>query len=587
MEGTTTLGTGVTLAVTLPVGIHTITLTVSDGKATSTDDAVITVVQPNRAPVANAGPDQSVNVGTQVTLNGSSSSDADGDALTYTWKEGTTVLGSGVTLAVTLPVGIHTITLTVSDGKATSSDDVVITVVNHSPVANAGPDQTVNVGTKVILDGSGSSDPDAGDVLTYSWKEGTSILGTVAKPPAVTLAAGIHTITLTVTDNSGATSSDDVVITVVQPNRPPVANAGRDTTVEQTSLVGIQVTLDGSASSDADGDALTYVWMEGTTTLGTGVQLAVTLPVGVHTITLTVTDKSGLSSSDAVLITVVAPKITVDDKPLVLWPPNHHFETVKASEIVESVVDHNGKKISIQNVRIYSVSSDEAEDAPCNGNKHINKNDGHRHDSDYKDRKGRNHDDSVDDNECDDHGDRRSKNDIDISNDGKKVNLRAEREGGENGRVYTITLVVKDASGGIGFASYEVWVPNHRKDIAVNDGPVYTVYAQSNPVFAKESAESSYAELASTVPEEFKLYNNYPNPFNPSTEIKFGLMKESFATLTVYDMLGRTVATLVRGQLRPGIYSATFNANGLSSGIYIYRLNAGTYVETRRMVLMK
>jgi hypothetical protein len=463
----------------------------------------------------------------------------------------------------------------------------VITVVNHSPVANAGPDQTVNVGTKVTLDGSGSSDPDAGDVLIYSWKEGTSILGTVAKPPAVTLAAGIHTITLTVTDNSGATSSDDVVITVVQPNRPPVANAGRDTTVEQNTLAGAQVTLDGSASSDPDGDALTYVWMEGTTTIGTVMKPTVILSIGVHKIVLSVADGNGAVSSDIVVITVVAPKITVDDKPLVLWPPNHHFETVKASEIVESVVDHNGKKISIQNVRIYSVSSDESEDAPCNGNKHINKNDGHKHDSDYKDRKGRNHDDSVDDDECDDHGDRRSKNDIDISNDGKKVNLRAEREGGENGRVYTITLVVKDASGGIGFASYEVWVPNHRKNIAVNDGPAYTVYAQSNPIVAKESAESSYAELASTAPEEFKLYTNFPNPFNPSTEIRFDIQADDFVSLKVYDLLGHEIATLVNNQLAPGTYSVHFDANRLSSGTYIYRLVTSAATVTKKMLLMK
>jgi hypothetical protein len=384
---------------------------------------------------------------------------------------------------------------------------------------------------------------------------------------------------------NGTSISSNVVTTTTlpplpPPNQPPVANAGSNQTVN----VGTQVTLDGSASSDADGDALTYTWTEGTTALGTGVNLVVTLPIGVHTITLTVDDSKGGTNSATVVITVVsvAPTITVDDKPIILWPPNHHYETVKASQIVESVVDGNGKKLSIQNVRIYSVSSDESDDTPCNGNKHFNKNDDRRA-FNFINRNFKNHGDSDDDDECDDRGDRRTKNDIIISDNAKNVKLRAEREGGGNGRVYTITLMVKDASGNAGYASYEVWVPQHKKDVAINDGPAYTVV--SNSSLGKKSLGLSALDFDQ--PSEFKLYNNFPNPFNPSTEIQFAIMEDDFVSLKVYDLLGHEIATLVNNQLTLGTYSIHFDASRLSSGTYIYRLVTSTATVTKKMLLMK
>jgi len=190
----------------------------------------ITVAAANAAPVANAGPDQTVNDadgnGTQaVTLNGAASTD-DGSITNYTWREGTTVVGTGATPAVTLAVGVHTITLTVTDNGTpalTATDNVVITitpmvVVNQPPVANAGPDQTVNDadgnGTQAVtLNGAGSTDD--GSITNYTWREGTTVVGTGATP-AVTLAVGVHTITLRVIDNGtpALTATDVVVITV-------------------------------------------------------------------------------------------------------------------------------------------------------------------------------------------------------------------------------------------------------------------------------------------------------------------------------------------------------------------------------------
>ena len=93
------------------------------------------------------------------------------------------------------------------------------------------------------------------------------------------------------------------------------------------------------------------------------------------------------------------------------------------------------------------------------------------------------------------------------------------------------------------------------------------------------------------LPQQFVLSQNYPNPFNPSTTIEFSIPKQSFVTLKVYDLLGREVATLVNKELQTGSYKTQFDASsaraGLASGVYLYRLNAGGFVQTKKLMLMK
>ncbi|MFA6946898.1 MAG: T9SS type A sorting domain-containing protein [Pedobacter sp.] len=86
---------------------------------------------------------------------------------------------------------------------------------------------------------------------------------------------------------------------------------------------------------------------------------------------------------------------------------------------------------------------------------------------------------------------------------------------------------------------------------------------------------------------EYALTQNYPNPFNPSTQIKFALKEAGFVTLKVYDVLGKEVATLVKGDYTSGSYNVSFDASGLSSGIYFYRLESGSFVQTNKMMLLK
>lgn len=89
------------------------------------------------------------------------------------------------------------------------------------------------------------------------------------------------------------------------------------------------------------------------------------------------------------------------------------------------------------------------------------------------------------------------------------------------------------------------------------------------------------------LPQQFLLSQNYPNPFNPTTTIEFSIPKQSFVSLKVYDLLGREVATLVNEELHGGSYKTQFNAPNLSSGVYLYRLNAGGFIQTKKLMLMK
>jgi hypothetical protein len=85
----------------------------------------------------------------------------------------------------------------------------------------------------------------------------------------------------------------------------------------------------------------------------------------------------------------------------------------------------------------------------------------------------------------------------------------------------------------------------------------------------------------------YSLSNNYPNPFNPSTTISYSVPEIEFVTLKVYDVLGNEIATLVKEEKPAGNYEVEFTAINLPSGIYFYRLQAGSFIETMKMVLMK
>ena len=242
----------------------------------------------NDAPVANAGPDLgSIISGTVITLSGSASTDPNGDPLTYRWTLLSKPAGSAAVLANPTSVtptftvdrsGDYVVQLIVNDGTSNSApDSAIISTNNVTPVANAGPDQgAIAPGSLVTLDGSASSDGD-GDPLTYSWTLLTKPAGSaaaLANPTSVSPTftvdfAGDYTAQLIVNDGTVDSAPDSVIITIN--NVAPVANAGPD---QGGKALGSLVTLDGSASSDANGDPLTYSWSLTTKPAGSAAVLA-------------------------------------------------------------------------------------------------------------------------------------------------------------------------------------------------------------------------------------------------------------------------------------------------------------------------
>jgi photosystem II stability/assembly factor-like uncharacterized protein len=93
--------------------------------------------------------------------------------------------------------------------------------------------------------------------------------------------------------------------------------------------------------------------------------------------------------------------------------------------------------------------------------------------------------------------------------------------------------------------------------------------------------------ISNEVPQEYKLEQNYPNPFNPTTKIKYSVPENGFVKLSVYNLVGEEVNVLINKQIDAGFYEVTFNAANIPSGVYFYQLNAGNFVETKKMILMK
>ena len=118
------------------------------------------------------------------------------------------------------------------------------------------------------------------------------------------------------------------------------------------------------------------------------------------------------------------------------------------------------------------------------------------------------------------------------------------------------------------------------------DGYLYTG-TKGGGVFKSVNTTLGVKRISGNIPNKFALRQNYPNPFNPSTIIKYTLPKASPVTLKIYDILGRELKTLVNGSQEAGYKSVQFNASALPSGIYFYRLQAGAYVETKKLLLLK
>jgi ribosomal protein L14 len=327
----------------LIAGTYIFQLAVTDNSGVTSNAQVKVIVRAaaNQPPVANAGTDQTITLPTtSVTLDGSKSSDPDGTIASYNWSKisgaGSITITNSNTAKPTvsgLQAGVYVFQLTVTDNSgATSTDNVTITVnaapiANQAPIANAGTNQSIKLpASTVTLDGTKSYDPD-GTITSYNWIEISgpsnatiSNAKTATATVAGLLSAGSYNFKLTVTDNKGATGSAQVTTTVTaaSANQPPVANAGSDQTI---TLPANSASLDGTKSTDPDGTIASYNWVEvsGPTTATIGNSTTATptvsgLQAGAYTFKLTVTDNSGATATDQVIITVNAAAVVQTNK---------------------------------------------------------------------------------------------------------------------------------------------------------------------------------------------------------------------------------------------------------------------------------
>lgn len=251
-------------------GTYIVQLVVNDGKVNSAP-ATVQVSTANTPPVANAGPNQAVAVGAVVQLNGSASTDVDGDHLTYRWSFNSVPTGSTAVFSnpaainptfVANAPGTYVAQLIVNDGTRDSAPATVTITTNavQAPAANAGVNQTVKHGDLVMLTGTGT-DPQ-GLPLTFHWSmtsrpsASSAVLSSTTAPRPTFTAdfPGQYIVQLIV--NNGYLNSAASTVTITTTNTAPVANAGTDQTVRP----GDTVNLTGAGSTDADGDTLTYAW---------------------------------------------------------------------------------------------------------------------------------------------------------------------------------------------------------------------------------------------------------------------------------------------------------------------------------------
>ncbi|MBX2963560.1 MAG: tandem-95 repeat protein [Cyclobacteriaceae bacterium] len=349
-------------------GVYVFTLTVTDNLgATGTDQVTITVnaAAVNQPPVANAGPDITVNLPTSSVNITGSGSDPDGTIASYLWEK---ISGPSVTIAnantptvslTALVAGTYVFRLTVTDNQgATAFDEVTINVVtaNQSPSANAGPDVTITSPTSSITITGSGTDPD-GSITTYAWIQvsgpSTAVLtnANTSNLTASSLIAGIYRFRLTVTDNLGATGSDDMLVTVnaAPVNNPPVANAGPDITI---TLPTNTVIINGSGT-DSDGTVVAYQWskLSGPASVQSG-QTTPSLTVnnmvaGTYTFRLTVTDNQGATGTDNVSV-IVQPEV-VNQAPIVNAGPDVSLTLPSNSTLLQATAsDPDGSIASYQ-----------------------------------------------------------------------------------------------------------------------------------------------------------------------------------------------------------------------------------------------
>jgi hypothetical protein len=423
----------------------------------------------------------------------------------------------------TLPAGTQTLVSSTANPSAVGQSVTIVATVMNQGSPVAQGSITFKKGTTTL---AGPSTVNAGGQASFS----TS-----------TLSVGDNTI---IAEYSGAvtfSASTGTLVQTVIDNIPPTIKCPENifVTVEHDKP-GANVTFEVTAS-----DSFGVASISSTPPSGS------LFPPGVTTVTSTATDVHGNKSTCTFMITVNRSPDCSTAMPSIaeIWPPNHKFVDIK----ITNVQDPDGDPIAVIITKI-------TQDEPLN-----------------------------------------------ISGDGNTVpdggglgtstaRVRAERSASkqvpDNGRVYEISFTVTDGKGGTCDGKVKTCVPHDqgKGKKSIDDGQRYnSVTGQTETIVVTGSYAEGVSEAleVGTVPTEYSLANAYPNPFNPVTTIQYDIPEQSTVRLAVYDMLGREVAVLVSEQKEAGRYLVTFDARRLTSGVYIYRIQAGGFVQNKKFVLLK
>jgi Immunoglobulin I-set domain len=429
--------------VTITSGGNTSTLSISIAQAsdadtytveatgecnTSTESATLTV---NPTTTASDPADQTVCQGATASF----STTATGANLHYAWTlDGSPFNGDSSSINVptgALSVGSHTIGLTVTGACGMVTQSATLTVQANT-VASDPADVTVCQGATASF-----STTATGTNLHYAWTlDGSPFNGDSSSinVPTGSLTPGAHTIGLTVTGSCGTvTQSATLTVNAATATTDPAdqsvcqgTDAHFSTTASGTGPFHYAWTLDGSPFN---GDSSSI-------TVPTG-----SLSVGNHTVTVTTTGSCGSATQTATLtVTSATPVINLSTTSATMWPPNHQYQTFNVSDFVSSATAGCDSHDVTSSVVIQKVSSDEPEENPSGA-------------------------------------DGNTLNDIVIAPDCKSVQLRSERDGNLDGRVYTITFKVTDSFGNTATATVKVFVPKNNNTPAVDSGAAagYTV----------------------------------------------------------------------------------------------------------------
>jgi streptogramin lyase len=270
---------------------------------------------------------------------------------------------------------------------------------------------------------------------------------------------------------------------------------------------------------------------------------------GTFYVTWTFTDSKGnsVSQDQTVIVDDVTPPVLTLNSDVSVWPPNHAYTTFTVANMVSSVTDNCNTELTVGSVTINSVSSDEYENAVGNG-------------------------------------DGNTVNDMVIALNCASVNVRKERCGDLNGRVYTVTLQVSDGNGNTTMEDFHIQVTHDMNGAPAIDDGIANGYSVTSACSGSQPKRIGHV---SSGPEVCTLDQNYPNPFNPSTAIRYRIGEDDHVVLKVYDIYGREKATLVDAILTAGSYEVQFDGSMLTSGTYVYVLTGNGSTIKRTMSLMK